>query len=160
MLFDQETRSKIEDGLATAVPGLVNAVAETIEAAAWDSRFGAWEKAWCWAVAAIWLDKRSDFAYQQKLQQQRHDAEKRIAVLLTRLAALRAWKHFFARLSEEQKAALKGWREAVRAMGKRKGNPAKLARLRRAAAGLYGQMPQRDPGVDHASLLVGRNGQS
>lgn len=133
LLFDQETRSKIQDVLATAVPGLVNAVAETIEDAAWDGRFDAWEKAWCWAVADSWLNKRLDFAYQQKLQQRHHDTEKEIAALLTRLAALRAWKHFFAHLSEEQKAALKGWRAAVRAMGKGKGNPAKLARLRRAA---------------------------
>ena len=36
LLFDQEIRSKIEDVLATAVPGLVSSVAETIEDAAWD----------------------------------------------------------------------------------------------------------------------------
>ena len=133
LLFDQETRSKIEDVLATAVPGLVSSVAETIEDAAWDGRFGAWEKAWRWAVADIWLDKRSDFAYQQALQQQRHDADKKIVTLLTRLAALRAWKHFFARLSDKQQAVLKGWREAVRAMGKGTGRSARLARLRREA---------------------------
>ena len=130
LLRDQEDRSKTEAVLAVEVPGLADSVAETIEDVIWDKRIGAWEAAWSWASADAWLRKRSDFAYHQELQQRRRDAEKTISDLMARVAALRAWKHFFARLSEKQKAALKGWREAVRAMGKGTGRSARLARLR------------------------------
>ncbi len=133
LLRDQEDRSKTEAVLAAAVPGLAESVAGTIEEAIWGDRFGAWEAAWRWAIADAWLRKRSDFSYHQELQQRRHDTEGKIAALLARVAALRAWKHFFARLSEKQKAALKAWREAVRAMGKGTGRSARLARLRREA---------------------------
>ena len=130
---EQQRRAEIERILAEAVPGLAASVAGTIEDAIWSDRFGAWEAAWYWAVADSWLQKRSDFTYHQELQQRRHDTEKKIADLLARVAALQAWKHFFARLSETQTAALRGWREAVRAMGKGTGRSARLARLRREA---------------------------
>ena len=130
---EQQRRAEIERILAETVPGLASSVAETVEDAIWSDRFGAWEAAWCWAVVDRWLQKRSDFTYHQELQQRRHDAEKKIADLLARVAAFRAWKHFFARLSERQQAALKGWREAVRAMGKGTGRSARLADLRRQA---------------------------
>ena len=130
---DQQRRVQTEQILAETVPGLVDSVAETVEDAIWSDRFGAWEAAWYWAVVDKWLQRRSDFTYHQELQQRRHDTEKKIADLLARVAAFRAWKHFFARLSEKQKAALEGWREAVRAMGKGTGRSARLARLRREA---------------------------
>ena len=133
LLRDQEDRSKTEAVLAEAVPGLADSVTGSIEDPVWSDRFGAWEAAWSWAIADAWLRKRSDIAYHQELQQRRRDTEKRIADLVAHAAALLAWKHFFARLSEKQKAALKGWREAVRAMGKGTGRSARLARLRREA---------------------------
>ena len=133
LLRDQEDRSKTEAVLAQAVPGLADTVSGTIEDPIWNDRLGAWEAAWRWAIADAWLRKRSDFAYHQELQRRRHHTENKIADLVAHTAQLRAWKHFFARLSEKQKAALKGWREAVRAMGKGTGRSARLARLRREA---------------------------
>ena len=133
LLRDQEDRSKTEAVLAEAVPGLADSVAGSIEDPVWSDRFDAWEAAWRWAIADAWLRKRSDIAYHQKLQKRRRDIEKKIADLVAHTAALLAWKHFFARLSEKQEAALKGWREAVRAMGKGTGRSARLARLRREA---------------------------
>ena len=130
---DQRRRAQIEETLAAAVPGLADSVAGSIEDTIWSERIGAWEAAWSWAIADAWLRNRSDTAYHQELQQRRDDTEKKIADLVTRVAALLAWKHFFARLSEKQKTALKGWREAVRAMGKKTGRSARLARLRREA---------------------------
>ena len=133
LLGDQEDRSTTEAVLAKAVPGLADAVAGSVEDPIWSDRLGAWEAAWRWAFADAWLQKRSDFAYHQELQGRRRDTAKRIAGLVAHAASRRAWKHFFARLSEKQKAALKGWREAVRAMGKGTGRSARLARLRREA---------------------------
>lgn len=131
--MDQRKRAEIEGILSVAVPGLACRVAKTVEEDAWADRFSVWEKAWRWAMADIWLEKRSDFSYQQKLQQRRSDREQKVRTLLAEVATLRAWGLFFKRLSEEEKAALKGWRAAVQAMGKGTGKSAKLARLRREA---------------------------
>ena len=46
---------------------------------------------------------------------------------------LRAWERFFARLSQSQTAALRGWLKAIQYMGKGKGKSGRLARLRRQA---------------------------
>ena len=62
----QQQRMKVEGTLADAVPGLVDIVSSSLHDTAWDTRFGAWLEAWHWAVADAWLEKRSDFEYQQK----------------------------------------------------------------------------------------------
>jgi hypothetical protein len=130
---DQRIRQRIEAVLAIAVPGLVDAVAISIEDTAWDERFGDWEQAWHWAIADNWLRKRSDFLYQEQLWQRRHTTDRQLGELLAESAALRAWTHFFNRLSAKEAAALKGWREAVRQMGKGKGSSVKTEMLRREA---------------------------
>ena len=84
-------------------------------------------------MADAWLEKRSDFDHQQKLLARRNECEQEISRLLAEAAARRAWTHFFARLKPREAAALKSWREAVRAMGKGTGRSAKMARLRREA---------------------------
>jgi hypothetical protein len=132
---DQNLRQEVESALATAVPGLVDAVARTVGDTAWDDRFAEWEHAWQWAIADNWLRKRSDFSYQDNLWQRRHVQEQQIRDLLAEAAALRAWTHFFNRLHSRprQMAAFKAWREAVRAMGKGTGRSARMERLRREA---------------------------
>lgn len=130
---DQEFRQRVEATLDPAVPGLIEAVAQTITDPAWDDRFAHWGEAWRWAIADNWLQKRTDFAYQQRLWQRRSEVEKAIGELLAEAAALRAWTHFFKRLSSKESAALKSWREAVRAIGKGTGRSTKIARLRREA---------------------------
>lgn len=130
---DQLLRQGIEALLGAAVPGLVDAVATDLNNIAWDERFANWEEAWRWAIADDWLRKRIDYTYQQELWQRRHDTESTISQLLAESAGLRAWTHFFRRLTSRESAALKSWREAVRAMGKGTGRSAKIERLRREA---------------------------
>lgn len=132
---DQQQRQQIEAALGLAVPILIDTVSASLDSAAWDDRFQYWVQAWHWAVADNWLRKRTDPAYQQQLWQRRHDTDKAIGRLLAESASLRAWTHFFKRLNEDPRrsAALKGWREAVKAMGKGTGSSAKLERLRREA---------------------------
>jgi very-short-patch-repair endonuclease len=130
---DQEVRQRIESTLAPAVPGLIDAVVGSIGDQAWGDRFADWENAWCWAVADNWLCKRADIAYGQQLLQRRHDVDEAIRRLLAESGALRAWTHFFNRLSHKESAALRSWREAVRAMGRGTGRSARLERLRREA---------------------------
>ncbi len=128
-----ERRCKTESVLATVTPSLIKEVSGSCENPEWDQRFAGWEQAWHWAIADAWLQKRSDFGYQQKLWQRRRQIDQRIGQLLAEAASLRAWTHFFSRLSQRESAALKGWRETVRAMGKGTGQSAKMARLREEA---------------------------
>jgi very-short-patch-repair endonuclease len=130
---DHQQRQHIETVLSAAVPGLIEAVTVSLHDAAWDDRFHQGEQAWHWAVADNWLRKRTDRTYQEQLWQRRHDTDKAIGRLLAEAAALRAWVHFFKRLSTKEAAALKSWREAVRAMGKGTGRSARMERLRREA---------------------------
>ena len=130
---DQRYRISIEKALVEAVPGLVEAVDSSLDSAVWDDPFGVWEEAWHWAIAAAWLEKRSDHGYQQEVERKWHECGEHIRGLLTEAAALRAWRHFFDRLSVREANALRGWREAVRALGKGTGRSAKAATLRQAA---------------------------
>jgi very-short-patch-repair endonuclease len=130
---DQLRRAQIETVLTAAVPGFIGAVTDSSSNEAWDKRFRNWTQSWNWALADNWLQKRSDREYQQRLWERRLDTDKAIGQLLSESAALRAWSHFFARLSTKESAALKSWREAVRAMGKGTGKSAKMERLRREA---------------------------
>ena len=129
----QSERARIEAAIKLAAPSLVEEVEASLNEPAWDDRLSHWEEAWRWAWADGWLKKRSDFGYQQELWRRRHEAEVSKGGLVAEAASLRAWKDFFERISARERNALKGWREAVRAMGKGTGKSAKIARLRREA---------------------------
>jgi very-short-patch-repair endonuclease len=130
---DLERGRTIEQGFAPAVPGLAEAVVASLDDPAWDDRFAGWEQAWRWALADNWLATRADAAYQEQLWQRRQETDEDILRLLAEGASLRAWTHFFTRLSVPQAAALRAWREAVRSMGKGTGGSARLERLRQEA---------------------------
>lgn len=126
-------QSKIEATLNDIVPGFVKAVVQDIDEYNWDERFSEWEKAWKWAIVDRWLQDRADMVYQQQLITRRDDVSNHISQLISESAALRAWTYFFNRLTSTQAAALKSWREAVKAIGMGTGSTAKIARLRREA---------------------------
>jgi very-short-patch-repair endonuclease len=130
---DQDFRRRLESLLTVAVPGFVDAFARSVSDPAWDERFKDWEAAWCWAVADNWLAKRADPEHRDHLWQRRAEMDATIRSLIAESAALRAWSHFFNRLSHPEAAALRGWREAVRSMGKATGRSTRIARLRREA---------------------------
>ena len=129
----QSERNRIESAIRPAAPGLVEEIEASLDEPVWDDRLSRWEKAWDWAWTDEWLKKRADFDYQQELWRRRKEAEDGESRLLAEAASLRAWKHFFERLSAPERNALRGWREAVRAMGKGTGRSAKIARLKREA---------------------------
>ena len=130
---DQQRRIDIEATLDTSAPGLTENVGMSIDDPTWGERLSSWEQAWHWCIADRWLRRRSSVGYQQKLWKRRHEIDLEIGQLLAEAVSLRAWTHFFSRLLPPQSAALKGWRETVRAMGKGKGQSAKLAHLREEA---------------------------
>lgn len=129
----QARRAAIEMILEDHIPHIVECILSSINSIDWRTRLSDWEKAWHWAVADKWLENRTDITYQQKLWRRRHETEDSLRGLIAETAALRAWKHFFSRLSAPESAALKSWREAVKAMGKGTGKSTKIARLRKEA---------------------------
>ena len=129
----QSERNRIEGAIRSVAPGLAEEIEASFDQSVWDDRLSRWEEAWDWAWTDEWLKKRADFDYQQELWRKRKEAEDGESRLLAEAASLRAWKHFFERLSAPERNALRGWREAVRAMGKGTGRSAKIARLKREA---------------------------
>lgn len=136
---DESERARLEERIDQHVPDLSHRVRQSIDDPAWDERFQSWEAAWNWAVADRWLGRRSDEEYRTRVWEERREADGKIGRVIAETAALRAWTFFFERLSPEQAQALRGWREAVRMMGKGKGRSAKLARLRREAREYMGR---------------------
>lgn len=99
----------------------------------WPDRFARFEEAWAWAVADRWLRRLGDPAYITRLENERRKAQQQCEFAMIELAAQLAWHHFFTRLGPAETSALKGWREAVRKMGKGTGRSKKLERLRQEA---------------------------
>ena len=141
----QSERSRIEPAIRQDAVGLVEEIEASLNEPVWDDRLSHWEEGWRWAWADGWLKKRSDFDYQQELWRRRHEAEASKSRLVAEAASLRAWKHFFKRLSPRERNALKGWREAVRAMGKGTGKSARIARLKREARKYMGECRKAIP---------------
>jgi very-short-patch-repair endonuclease len=131
---DLDLARRIEAAFGAVAPELADEVAAGIEDRAWDDRFAGWEQAWRFAVADNWLTRRSDAAYRDELWRRRQDADEEILQLLAEAASLRAWTHFFTRLTAQEAAALRAWREAMRSMSKPGGGrPAGLEQLRQEA---------------------------
>ena len=153
---DQELRLLVENSLGSAVPGLIGAVAGSVGDTAWDDRFADWEHAWRWAVADNWLGKRTDFTYRATAAGNGDDdADDAIGRLLAESAALRAWTHFFnrlthARVCRTQKLARgrQGNGEGHRPLGPHGATAAR-------SAAVHGPMSRRDPSVDHAAVSGG-----
>jgi very-short-patch-repair endonuclease len=127
---DHELRQSIETAVEPAAPGLIDAVEDSLDDPVWNERLADWEQAWRWACADNWLTRRADPAHREGLLERRREADETIKTLLVEAAALRAWTHFFNRLSPPEAAALRAWRETVRSMGKGTGRSARLERLR------------------------------
>jgi very-short-patch-repair endonuclease len=130
---DLELRQATETAIGPAVPGLIGAVEDSLDGQVWNQRFADWERAWRWAFADNWLTRRADPAHRLDLLRRRVEAVEAIKALLAEGAVLRAWTHFFNRLSPPEAAALRAWRETVRSMGKGTGRSARLERLRQEA---------------------------
>lgn len=126
-------RVRTEQVLSREVPGLIDALHQSLHDPAWHSRFSAWEEAWYWRLADTWLQKRSDLSYKQQLWKERQDEERKLGRRISKVAELRAWNYFLKRLTSPQAAALKGWQEAMKAQGKGTGKSARLARLKQEA---------------------------
>jgi very-short-patch-repair endonuclease len=130
---DLSHQKVVEASLQKYVPGLVEMVTLSASEDMWDRNFKQWSEAWNWALTDSWLERRGDADYVEGLKAARRDADGMISQLISETAALRAWTHFFARLTPNEASSLKGWRETIRAIGKGTGRSSKTERLRREA---------------------------
>jgi len=130
---DRELRERIQAALGAVLPRFLDMLAASVDDPAWDERLADWDQAWRWAVADNWLSRRTDPSYRERIWCRRNEVDESIRGLLAESAALRAWTHFFGRLSHAESAALRSWREAVRMMGMGTGRSARMERLRREA---------------------------
>lgn len=98
---------------------------------AWDQKLECFEQAWRWVVADRWLETRRDPTALSKLDTEITVCDKRIAAVLTDLAAEKAWRFFLTRLTTKQRENLVAWKGFIKDIGKGTG---KTASIPRAAA--------------------------
>ncbi len=124
-------RQTLLDRLAAAASETASLLATSFTNAHWDNRLAKFAAAWNWARAESWLQKMVDTREQEALVADLEGHRKRVRDLLRDLAAARAWRHCFARLTEHERQHLVAWVKAVRLIGKGTG---KYAPVHRRAA--------------------------
>jgi very-short-patch-repair endonuclease len=117
--------------LAAAAPETAALLVSSYIDPLWDQRLVRFTAAWNWARADTWLHKVADTKEQEALVADLDRHRKSIRDLLRDLAAARAWRHCFARLTEHERQHLVAWVKAVRLIGKGTG---KYAVVHRRAA--------------------------
>ncbi|MFT4037013.1 MAG: AAA domain-containing protein, partial [Thermomicrobiales bacterium] len=117
--------------LDAAAPHLLARLQETPDDAVWDARLAAFQGAWDWARADAYVAGRSDLrAYQELVRALTHTRDV-INATMGRLAAERAWRFCFERMTETERQNLMAWMQSMRKIGKGTGKYA--ARHRQAA---------------------------
>lgn len=126
-----ERRRLLLQRLEAAAPELGGLLASTIRDPVWDGRMRQFTAAWNWARADLWLRRLNDPEVHTRLSRQLMHHRTRIRGCLRDLAAAKAWKACFARLTEHERQHLMAWTKAMRRIGKGKG---KYAPMHRRAA--------------------------
>lgn len=127
-------RSKrTEENLDLFAPGLTSVVREEPDDARWDERFATWDRACEWAHSKRWLNDGLDSESMERICVQREKAQQQIWGITAKLASLRAWDAFFARLTNKEVQALRSWQAAQKKIGKGTGRSAGATRARREA---------------------------
>lgn len=89
------------------------------------------ESAWVWSYTKNWLAEIMDPHAQQKLAEQQKALQEKEQEHIRRLCALKAWRHCFEKMTDEEQQHLIAWTQAVKKIGKGTGKHAN--RYRREA---------------------------
>ena len=100
----------------------------------WKKNILNFEKAWSWACARSWLQRRSIQTTYNELLEERQRLQRKIKKRIEKLASLKAWNSFFERLDEKTEQSLIAWTKTIARIGKGKG---KYAHRHRKAARKY-----------------------
>jgi len=124
-------RHELFQRLKKAAPELASKLAQGFADPIWDKRMGEFVAAWNWARANRWLKRLSDPKRQEKLSHSLKACRKQMREIMGKLAAAKAWRYTFSRMTEYERQHLVAWTKAIQRGGKWRG---KYAPLHRRAA--------------------------
>lgn len=113
-----EQRRELDARLRQAAPALANRLAAEAHTDFWDKALTHFVESWRWAQANTWLREYIEGASEAQLDQEIKDVQNKIGVFTGRLAAASAWRNCFNRMTESERAHLKGFKQAMNQVGK------------------------------------------
>jgi len=131
LLADAELLATLErrqSALAASAPMFARLFAETHSDEQWDARLAQVEAAWQWARARTWLQDFLDRGEPAALEEDLARLQRQRGETVAKLAAAKAWRHCFARLTESQNQHLRAWTQAIRRIGRGTGTRAERHR--------------------------------
>lgn len=114
--------------LAEFAPHLSRLLRESAAESAWDDRISGIDETWNWARADAWLKKYEREHHVRALEAERQDVESRLSHEIALLAAAKAWRHCFERMTDEHRSYLEAWRKEIQRIGKGTGKYAETHR--------------------------------
>jgi hypothetical protein len=114
--------------LAECAPQFARLLKDSAADLTWDDRISAIEETWNWARADAWLrmyEKEHDV---HALGAERQDVEQQLNDEIASLAAAKAWRHCFGRMTDEHRSYLEAWRKEIQRIGKGTGKYAETHR--------------------------------
>ncbi len=131
LLADQlalNEKTVLSERLSSTAQALCDDMFASHKDAVWDARCESFEEAWNWARASNWLAELSSPLTFKRYSADLVKSQNEIRDVLCELAALKAWEHTFARLTEAQRQHLISWSMAVKRVGKGTGKYAEKHR--------------------------------
>ncbi len=110
--------------LRMVVPLFAKELAQHASDAEWEMQLAQVVDAWNWRRASTWLREYIRAESEEELRREISDVTAEIQECTARLAADRAWRFFFERMTEGQRQHLMAWQQAVKRFGKGTGKHA------------------------------------
>lgn len=126
-----QNRDALLDRVKGTIPELTRNLLSSYQDGVWDERMAQFEAAWDWARADRWLRERNDPGAVDRLSRELSRCRDEVRSIIGKLAAAKAWGHFFSRMTEYQRQHLMAWTLAMGRLGKGTGKYA--AQYRREA---------------------------
>jgi very-short-patch-repair endonuclease/Cdc6-like AAA superfamily ATPase len=123
-----DERNSLLNSLRANTPEIADDLVTTCSESSWESRCGNFVESWNWARASRWLAELSNPLTFKRYSADLSRSQNEIRDTLRELAALKAWEHTFARLTEGQRQHLISWSMAVKRVGKGTGKYAEKHR--------------------------------
>ena len=117
-------RNRLHDQLKSVAPKLAKILAETASDSVWDKRIERIETTWQWAQADAWLSRFFEEHQLTKLEKELNSLESSMRKATAELAAAKAWRHCFERMTEDQRVHLMAYVKAIKKIGKGTGRHA------------------------------------
>jgi very-short-patch-repair endonuclease len=123
-----ENRETIFQSIKKHTPRFATMLAGDFANPTWDDRLSRIEEAWNWSRANAWLHEFHRDQDAEKLETEVKSLQRNLQHSMAELAAEKAWRHCFDRLTEAQRQHLMAWTNAVRRIGRGTGVRAEIHR--------------------------------